>query len=888
MKLHKLIPFIAALGILLTASGAEAATTFPVNGGTGSTSPSGILVGKGTAPVNTLLIGTGLSFNGTTLTNTVTNLVSSVFGRTGTVVATTGDYTTAMVTEVTNLYFTTARVLATTLTGFVSGSGTVSSSDTVLSAIDKLDGNIAGKQASGNYITALTGDVTASGPGSAAATLATVNSNVGSFTSANITVNAKGLITAASNGTAGGVTSVTASYPVISSGGATPSISLAFGTTTVNAWSALQTLNGGLTTAGTVTLGTLTGVLHAASGVVSAAAVDLTSEVTGILPVANGGTGAASFTAGNRLVVSHGTSAFTDIALPLTVSNGGTGATSFTAGQLIGGNGTGVLFGVATTTATCAGTVSCSTFNILGSSPVTITGSGSGGSISTSTALANGNIDFSTGINTIGNDSTFFWDNTNKRLGIGSSTPYAQLGINAPAGIAPYLAIGSSTGEVFSVKPSSTATLGIGTTSPGSPFSVGGITNFTTATSTFYGTGGINLAAGCFAVGGVCITGTGGTITGTTGQNVYISATNVASATSTIFTSTASNVGIGSTSPSQKLSVTGNSWVTGYTHTGTSSDTFAGGNPLTAAAAISEVVGQDNTTAGVSNVVQNSTSGANAYGDFVLYNDNPNSLANYGALIFQSSTYSSTAFGTAFSSPNQLALQNTVGPLTIAASGGSQYINFVAGGVNSTNEVARITSTGLGIGTTTPSAKLSVDASGTATQPGLSLASQGTPYLTGASSTAPGLLVGTTTSSINFATVAASTTAGTANNGYFGTISVIAGFENTVVKLFQVIDQWGHRITGGDAPAITSCGTTPSFIGAANDNDMTIQVGSVSATGCTATFAHAWPTAPTCTVTERTGSITNLLAYTVSATAVVVTQTGITGDILDMRCEDTQ
>jgi hypothetical protein len=33
--------------------------------------------------------------------------------------------------------------------------------------------------------------------------LATVNSNVGSFTAANITVNAKGLITAASNGTAG-------------------------------------------------------------------------------------------------------------------------------------------------------------------------------------------------------------------------------------------------------------------------------------------------------------------------------------------------------------------------------------------------------------------------------------------------------------------------------------------------------------------------------------------------------------------------------------------------------------------------------------------------------------------------------------------------------------
>lgn len=61
----------------------------------------------------------------------------------------------------------------------------------------------------GRTIGTATGDVTSAGSsfdGTAnntnAYTLATVNSNVGSFTSANITVNAKGLITAASNGTA--------------------------------------------------------------------------------------------------------------------------------------------------------------------------------------------------------------------------------------------------------------------------------------------------------------------------------------------------------------------------------------------------------------------------------------------------------------------------------------------------------------------------------------------------------------------------------------------------------------------------------------------------------------------------------------------------------------
>jgi len=66
--------------------------------------------------------------------------------------------------------------------------------------------NPASFQPAGNYLTALTGDGIASGPGSSALTLATVNSNVGSFTNAAITVNAKGLVTAASSGTTGNLT----------------------------------------------------------------------------------------------------------------------------------------------------------------------------------------------------------------------------------------------------------------------------------------------------------------------------------------------------------------------------------------------------------------------------------------------------------------------------------------------------------------------------------------------------------------------------------------------------------------------------------------------------------------------------------------------------------
>jgi hypothetical protein len=55
---------------------------------------------------------------------------------------------------------------------------------------------------SGNAITALTGDVTAAGPGSAAATLATVGTGAGSCTNCNITFDAKGRETAYTAGSA--------------------------------------------------------------------------------------------------------------------------------------------------------------------------------------------------------------------------------------------------------------------------------------------------------------------------------------------------------------------------------------------------------------------------------------------------------------------------------------------------------------------------------------------------------------------------------------------------------------------------------------------------------------------------------------------------------------
>lgn len=82
-----------------------------------------------------------------------------------------------------------------------------------------------------------TGDAT----GATALTLATVNSNVGSFTNANITVNAKGLITAASSGSSGGTIATPRVYYVETTGNdgtggvGNPALPYATGTAAYNA-----------------------------------------------------------------------------------------------------------------------------------------------------------------------------------------------------------------------------------------------------------------------------------------------------------------------------------------------------------------------------------------------------------------------------------------------------------------------------------------------------------------------------------------------------------------------------------------------------------------------------------------------------------------------------
>lgn len=164
-----------------------------------------------------------------------------------------------------------------------------------------------GKQASGNYITALTGDVTATGPGSVVATLATVNGNIGSFGSStsipSFTVNGKGLITAASGNV------------VIAPAGTLTGTTLASNVVTSS-----------LTTVGTIGTGTWNGttiaIPNGGTGQTSASAAfnALSPMTTGGDLIYGGASGAgtrlANGSAGQYLRSAGGTSAPTWTSLP--------------------------------------------------------------------------------------------------------------------------------------------------------------------------------------------------------------------------------------------------------------------------------------------------------------------------------------------------------------------------------------------------------------------------------------------------------------------------------------------------------------------------------------------------------------------------------------------
>jgi len=183
--------------------------------------------------------------------------------------------------------------------------------------------------------------------------------------------------------------------------------------------------------------------------------IDLTTKVTGVLPIANGGTGSntqnfvdltnTQTVAGAKSWSNLGTfnAGITSTGAIVNINTSSNFGTNINSGTSTGTVTIGGLFNsVALPKFTTAGIVTNTAGGILGTTatiPVTNGGTGTG------TTFTQGSVVFAGASGTYNqNNAAFFWDNTNSRLGIGTATPSRKLHVyNSAADQVPLLVEGS-------------------------------------------------------------------------------------------------------------------------------------------------------------------------------------------------------------------------------------------------------------------------------------------------------------------------------------------------------------------------------------------------------------------------------------------------------------
>jgi fibronectin-binding autotransporter adhesin len=306
---------------------------------------------------------------------------------------------------------------------------------------------------------------------------------------------------------------------------------------------------------------------------------------------------------------------------------------------------------------------------------------------------------------TLGSGSDIF--NFAVKTGFGSTSPFAKVSIQANNGEtnAILFAIGSSTA-------SATTTL----------FSVSN-TGSTTISN------GVNITAGCFAVNGTCLSSSA-SITGMAGQIAYLSGTNTAVGTSSLFIASSGNIGIGTTSPSAVLTiygsnsstnlVTGGGVVEGITNADQTNNNFD-----SLSYRMINSTGSEITSTRISGVFTNHTAGSES-ADLAFLTRNSGTLAEAfritgagnvgvgtsspfakfsvsgGDFHLKETTDSATAFvieNSVGSSTVQISTQDTANNLfEVATSSGKAYFDITSGG-------------NVGIGSTSPKSTLTVSGS---------------------------------------------------------------------------------------------------------------------------------------------------------------------------------
>lgn len=115
------------------------------------------------------------------------------------------------------------------------------------------------------------------------------------------------------------------------------------------------------------------------------------------------------------------------------------------------------------------------------------------------------------------------------------------------------------------------------------------------------------------------------------------------------------------------------------------------------------------------------------------------------------------------------------------------------------------------------------------------------------------------------------------NRNAAGVLEINSGTTGTIRDL-----KLRHAIGAGTAPALTTCGTSPTTDATANDISGTVNAGA-SATACTLTFTAAYTAAPHCSVSGRSG-MTVITSFSTTTTTLVVNGATLGGTSFDYVC----